>query len=121
MILAPPPTQPPRCCDQVGTRFITRSSNPNGNAGRPYYKCLYCGKFLVFDDWRGNTATNPECHCGHSSKRQVTGRYKRAAGQWHFVCRLGACNFYSLCKDEKGEDIFMDMDLTEAFSRLFLI
>ncbi|KAI0528186.1 hypothetical protein F5B22DRAFT_584048, partial [Xylaria bambusicola] len=123
MTLASPPTQPPVCirCGQVSERFITGSPNRNGNAGRPYYKCLHCDKFLVFDDSRGNDSMNPECHCGYSSKCQVTGGSNRAAGRLHYVCRLGRCDFFCVVKDAKGMDIFIDMDLAEELSRLFLI
>ncbi|KAI3343192.1 hypothetical protein F4824DRAFT_133940 [Ustulina deusta] len=121
--LASPPTQPPLCirCGRAGERLVTRRSNRNGNAGRPYYKCLHCGKFLVFDDVRGNDLMNPECHCGHTSKRQVTGRSKPAAGRLHYVCRLGTCDFFRPCQDENGIDIIINMNLAEELSRLFLI
>ncbi|KAK5637088.1 hypothetical protein RRF57_012800 [Xylaria bambusicola] len=121
--LASPPTQPPYCpcCSRVSKRLITRSSNRNGNAGRPYSKCLHCDKFLVFDDYRGNDSTNPECHCGYSSKRQVSGRSKPVAGRLHYVCRLGMCDFFSPGKDAKGIDVIIDMDLTEDLSRLSII
>ncbi|KAI0977539.1 hypothetical protein F4678DRAFT_17849 [Xylaria arbuscula] len=121
--LASPPIKPPRClcCGQVSKRRITRSPNRNGNVGRPYYKCLRCDKFLVFDDYRGNNSTNPECHCGYSSKCQVSRRSKPVAGRLHYVCRLGMCDFFSLCKDTKGMDVIIDIDLTEDLSQLFII
>ncbi|KAI0388265.1 hypothetical protein F5Y17DRAFT_245594 [Xylariaceae sp. FL0594] len=121
--LASPPTQPPQCsrCGRVSERRITRSSNRNGNAGRPYYKCLHCNKFIVFDDYRGNDSTNPECHCGCSSKLQVSGRSKPVAGRLHYVCRLGRCDFFSPGKDAKGIDVIIDMDLIEELSRLSII
>ncbi|KAL1840426.1 hypothetical protein VTJ49DRAFT_500 [Mycothermus thermophilus] len=57
----------------------TSYRNANGNAGRPYYKCLYCPyneheeeyNFLVFRDQRGNLASNPPCECGASAKTLV--------------------------------------------------
>ncbi|KAI1424430.1 hypothetical protein F5Y12DRAFT_715377 [Xylaria sp. FL1777] len=125
VILAPPPTQPPLCflCGQTSTRLVTKSSNPNGNVGRPYYFCLTCPRFLVFDDYRGNDPTNPECHCGYSSKRQATGRAKRLAGRlpYFYVCRLGTCNFYSPCRDRQEIDVFIDMDLGDCLAKLFMI
>ncbi|KAI1292587.1 hypothetical protein F5Y03DRAFT_402841 [Xylaria venustula] len=120
--LASPPTQPPQCrCGQVSKRLITRSSNRNGNVGRPYYKCLRCDNFLVFDDYRGNDSTNPEYHCGYSSKRQVSGRSKPVAGRLHYVCRLGMCDFFSPGKDAKGRNVIIDMGLIEDLSRLSII
>ncbi|KAI0432795.1 hypothetical protein F5Y09DRAFT_300924 [Xylaria sp. FL1042] len=121
--LAPHPQQPPQCaeCGHITTLHITGSSNRNGNAGRPYYKCLSCGKFCVFNDLRGNDPTNPCCYCGYSSKRQITGRSKRVAGRVHYVCRLGECDYFSSGSDEKGKDIIIDMDLSDALSRLFII
>ncbi|KAI0438320.1 hypothetical protein F4803DRAFT_535546 [Xylaria telfairii] len=121
--LASPPTQPPPChrCGQVSERLVTRSSNRNGNAGRPYYKCLRCNKFLVFADYRGNDPTNPECHCGCSSKLQITGMSKWVAGRLHYVCRLGSCDFFSPTKDANGLDIVIDMGLAEDLSRLSIV
>ncbi|KAI1825728.1 hypothetical protein F4861DRAFT_163363 [Xylaria intraflava] len=120
---APPPTKPPTCsrCGGIAEFLITKRSNRNGNVGRPYYKCSLCGKFLVFCDQRGNDPTNPECHCGHSSKRQISGRSKPVPGRVHYVCRLGRCNFYCAGKDEKGVDIVIDMDLVADLARLMII
>lgn len=92
----PPPEEPPACCHCGGQskKFITRSTNRNGNAGRPYYKCTCCSKFLAFADDRGNDPNNPRCDCGVSSKRQLASREK--GRKIHYVCRLGKCNFYDV-------------------------
>ncbi|KAI0412234.1 hypothetical protein F5X98DRAFT_379980 [Xylaria grammica] len=121
--LESPPTQPPRChrCGRTSERLVTRSSNRNGNAGRPYYKCLHCNKFLVFGDYRGNDSTNPKCYCGCSSKLQVTGRSNSVPGRLHYVCRLGLCDFSGPCRDERGLDVVINMDLVGGLSRLFII
>ncbi|GAW25178.1 hypothetical protein SAMD00023353_0203280 [Rosellinia necatrix] len=121
--LAPPPEEPPSCyrCGGVSELSVTRSSNRNGNAGRPFYKCRSCGKFLVFNDNRGNDPTNPECNCGSSSKRQVSGRSKTVAGRLHYVCRLGTCDFFSPCRDENGVDSVVNMDFVEKLSQLSFI
>ncbi|KAF5536070.1 hypothetical protein FMEXI_10507 [Fusarium mexicanum] len=52
--LAPAPSRPPVCfvCNSLSRRLVTRSSNRNGNAGRPYHKCTSCQKFLSFADFR---------------------------------------------------------------------
>ncbi|KAH8655689.1 hypothetical protein BX600DRAFT_385793, partial [Xylariales sp. PMI_506] len=88
---------PPTCflCNKPSVRMITRKSNRKGNAERPYYKCHPCDKFLCFADKRGNDPTNPVCHCGASSRRQIAGRETRNPGGVHFVCRLGTCDFYA--------------------------
>lgn len=93
----PFPSVPPTCyrCGGSGDRYTTRCSNRNGNVGRPYYKCRNCRQFLVFADDRGNDPTNPVCHCGLSSKRQVASREKNR--KIHYVCRRGGCDFYAPC------------------------
>lgn len=77
--LAAPPDEPPICfrCDGPSKKLITRTSNRNGNAGRPYYKCRFCDEFLAFADDRGNDPANPLCYCGKSSKREVACREKK--------------------------------------------
>ncbi|KAI5926283.1 hypothetical protein F4810DRAFT_656258 [Camillea tinctor] len=121
--LEPPPTQPPICkkCKRASEYFITRRSNRNGNAGRPCYKCLPCDNFLVFCDRRGNDPENPKCHCGYSSKRQITGRSKSVPGRVHYVCRLGECDFYSPSRDENGQDNVIAGELADKLSRLSFI
>ncbi|KAF2135971.1 uncharacterized protein K452DRAFT_192195, partial [Aplosporella prunicola CBS 121167] len=81
----------PQCmrCGRPTTKFITRSSNRNGNAGRPYYKCGPCKKFHNFADNRGINTDNPKCCCGQVSRMQKSG-----VGVLHFVCQFGCCNFY---------------------------
>jgi hypothetical protein len=95
--LAPPPSEPPLCptCDEKSTRFITRTGNRNGNTGRPYYKCVPCNKFIVFDDTRGNDVRNPLCKCGRSSKKCVAGKDTKFPRNLWYGCRLGKCNFFA--------------------------
>ncbi len=80
-------------CSLPTTRLITRSSNRNGNGGRPYDKCLPCGKFHRFADSRGDHPDNPPCRCGGPSKRQVAGEQR--GKKVHYVCRGGTCEFYA--------------------------
>ena len=92
-------------------------SNRKGNAGRPYYKCQHCSKFLCFVDDRGNDPNNPPCHCGASSKTQVAGREKKVPGGIHYVCRLGGCDFYKPNIGEDGNQVTVE-DLEKDLARL---
>ncbi|KAI0147768.1 hypothetical protein GGR57DRAFT_244449 [Xylariaceae sp. FL1272] len=88
-----------RLCHKDCHRLITRQSNRNGNAGRPYFKCLPCGKFITWDDDRGMSPPGPVCHCDLPSRRQLSGtnggRLKIGSRKMHYVCQSGKCNFFS--------------------------
>ena len=88
---------PPYCsqCKRSGERQITRRSNRNGNAGRPYFRCPSCDRFLTFDDDRGIDLTNENCHCGVPSRRQLNGREHTIPGGIHYVCAKGKCKYFS--------------------------
>jgi len=122
-VLAAAPDVAPDChrCRKPSTMWYTRYSNRKGNAGRPYYKCLPCGKFLVFADERGNDPTNALCFCGETSKRQVSGPDKRKPRQIHYVCRVGGCDFYKVHLTAKGEAIRLSKDLVREFTKLRII
>ncbi|KAJ5718250.1 hypothetical protein N7488_003896 [Penicillium malachiteum] len=121
--LAPPPQSPPSCreCGRRSTRRITQQSNKKGNAGRPFYKCLRCDKFLCFDDRRGNDVSNPLCYCGASSKEQRAGPDKRVPGGLHFVCRLGCCDFYQAHRNSRGQDLIIPDDLVEDMKKISFV
>lgn len=123
LVLAPGPTHPPICsrCNSPSQRKTTRSSNRNGNAGRPYDKCTNCGNFLGFADERGNNPNNPLCHCGQSSKAQVTGQNSGNPGGLHYVCRLGTCDYYYVRRNRNNEQIRLCGDMVEQFANLKLI
>ncbi|KAG7403635.1 hypothetical protein Forpe1208_v016332 [Fusarium oxysporum f. sp. rapae] len=123
LVLAPAPTHPPICfmCNSPSQRFITRSSNRNGNAGRPFDKCTNCRKFLGFADERGNVPDNPLCHCGESSKTQVNGQNRGNPGGLHFVCRLGTCDYYAVGMNRNHEQIRLRRDMVEHFANLKLV
>ena len=114
--LAPAPEIGPDClrCGKSSDQFVTKTSNRNNNAGRPYFKCVHCDKFLVFNDTRGNDPDNPLCYCGVSSKRQVSGRDRRVPRGVHYVCRLGRCNFYQ----PEMRDIYRQMSLEDVEEEL---
>lgn len=121
--LVPGPSSPPRCCgcSKLGSLEITRASNRKKNAGRPYYKCHGCRKFLCFADERGNDATNPDCNCGVSSKRQMSGPDTRVPRGLHYVCRLGECDFYMAMPNDSGGQVQLSEVLVDEFVRLKLV
>lgn len=122
--LAGLPASPPHCfhCGNPSTRLTTRISNRNGNAGRPYFKCIPCNQFLVFADRRGNDPANPPCRCGLSSKRQIEGKRQRMSGRnIHFVCRLGTCDYYAAARDQTGNQIRVEGDLVDRLAALSII
>ncbi|KAH9883296.1 hypothetical protein F4778DRAFT_802559 [Xylariomycetidae sp. FL2044] len=116
-------TDRPRCylCDSPSSRRVTRSSNRNGNAGRPYFKCVPCDKFLVFADARGNDHENPVCLCRVASKRQVAGRDRQVPRCLHYVCRLGRCGFFARARDVEGKAVTVDEEMIETLARLSII
>ena len=120
--LLPPPATPPSCfrCSRPSTRCVTRHSNRNGNAGRPYFKCIPCNQFLVFADSRGNHPSNPPCPCGLSSKKQVSGLSRQVARAVHFVCRAGKCDFYQACGTD-GETVVLEQETLDQFIRLRIV
>ncbi|EJT79404.1 hypothetical protein GGTG_04488 [Gaeumannomyces tritici R3-111a-1] len=85
----------PACvnCRQMTKRFITRASNRNGNAGRPYY-----------------------------NKRQVAGRDTKVPGGIHYVCSQGTCDFYKPHLNKEGEQLaVVDAELLRLFISLKLV
>ena len=99
-----PPT-PPNCpsCLQITTLFTVHYKNRNGNAGRPYYKCLPCQKFCCFADARGLDPANPICHCGRPSRRGKTTMAK--GGKTFYTCSQAKCDFYDEEIDEGSENV----------------
>ena len=115
------PQSAPTClrCGQETERLITRWSNRNGNAGRPYYKCLHCGGFNSFADDRGNDAGNPLCDCGQASRRQISGvqRGRRV----HYVCRFGRCDYFTFHWTAENKVMSLTEDVVEWLARLRLV
>lgn len=93
------------CCQRCGRtsslrRLITKPSNRNGNAGRPYYICTRCnGKskrgWVSWDDEHGIRDGNPVCYCGALSRqdREAKNRERNGLGFW--TCATGSCDYYS--------------------------
>ncbi|KAI1802010.1 hypothetical protein F4811DRAFT_573547 [Daldinia bambusicola] len=120
--LASYPRSPMPCyhCGEPASPAVTSSSNENGNAGRPYFKCPQTGKFLVFADARGNDPGNPRCRCDLSSKRIVAGR-KESRGKLFYVCRNGTCNYNRYCTDARGEDVTIDWEILDHLVHISII
>ena len=70
-------------------------------------------------DERGNDPTNPNCNCGVSSKRQVSGEAKGRV--LHYVCRLGRCNYYMEHRLAEGEQLGLNENLVAPLGLLYLI
>ncbi|KAJ5505569.1 hypothetical protein N7453_004526 [Penicillium expansum] len=100
----------PRCleCRDDGIRRIVNDNNPNGNAGRPYYRCYPCDRFICFDDQRGISSANPLCDCGLYSRRQMAGVGKQVPRGLHYVCARGGCYFYELMLDNGRQFLVPD-------------
>ncbi|KAI1661985.1 hypothetical protein F4813DRAFT_396667 [Daldinia decipiens] len=112
---------PCRHCGLTSSKAITSSSNTNGNAGRPYFKCPTMGKFLVFADARGNDLTNPVCRCGLSSKRIMSGLYTKNPGKLFYVCRSGMCEYNRECRDAQGEHVIVGWEIVDYLAWLEII
>lgn len=111
-----------RCGSSDLSYFTTRRSNRNGNAGRPYYKCMPCDKFITFIDNRGIHFHNPECGCGHSSRLQVAGRFApKLARGLHYVCATGSCDFFQSAADRSGRNYDVTEDLLPMLVGLSII
>jgi len=104
-----PLSNAPMCrhCERYGVRLIVRPSNPNGNAGRPFYRCesIRCRQledegWLTWDDNIGVHASNPRCDCGIPSRRNYAGISSCVAGQMFWRCADCTCEYRSY--DESG-------------------
>ena len=95
-------------CWRKTTRSMTKPKNRKGNAGRPFYKCYLCNVFYCFDDTRGIDPTNPLCHCGYTSRRQVDGREGDPKRGCHLVCGVGGCPYREVEKTATGESHYVD-------------
>ena len=92
-------TRVPRCrkCKSITKKTHTKPDNPNGNGGRPYFKCMSCMTFSCFGDMRGISDRNPACECSaHRVSRAVLGRKweERIEGRaCYYRCAVGGCRF----------------------------
>lgn len=66
---------------------------------------------------RGNDSRNPTCHCGASSKMQISGSNTKPRKLLHFVCRLGKCDFFEYRRDGQRKQISLpDEGLVDLFT-----
>ncbi|KAI1472750.1 uncharacterized protein F4812DRAFT_410127, partial [Daldinia caldariorum] len=121
--LAPFPTLPPQClkCKRVTTGLTTSWANTNGNADRPYFKCLRCKVFYIFADTRGNNPDNPECerpcNCGASTKLIANRDGKERYFHLLYVCRRGTCTCRKTLCDDTNQKINVASELIDELAR----
>ncbi|KAI4164463.1 MAG: hypothetical protein LQ342_001776 [Letrouitia transgressa] len=105
-------------------REIVGISNPNGNAGRPYYICIKCKQYnnnndsissstqlrrrerdgwITWDDDIGIRATNRPCYCGFVCRQGRAGVNSGYPGGGFWTCAIGKCNFLSFRRDAVPE------------------
>jgi hypothetical protein len=112
-------------CDRSGSNlrfFVTRRSNRNGNAGRPYVKCGPCDKFIAFRDTRGIHHDDPHCDCNTPARLQVAGKSQKTTPRGlHYVCGTGRCDHYSIAEDEAEEQYRLPEQVLEMLVRLSII
>ncbi|KAI6086319.1 hypothetical protein F4821DRAFT_238500 [Hypoxylon rubiginosum] len=110
-----------RCCGLPGSLFTAVSWNPNGNADRPYYKCVPCNQFIAFIDTRGNDPANPHCDCERPSKRQISGKDSKTPRKVFYVCTMGQCDFYNEERDEDDNIVTIPREDVGSLIRLRFI
>ncbi|KAK3376540.1 hypothetical protein B0T24DRAFT_718873 [Lasiosphaeria ovina] len=63
-------------CDQASGLYTTSPGNPNGNAGRKYYRCRMCPfalRWVTWADAEGVDDANPLCNCKERSRADYRG------------------------------------------------
>lgn len=103
-------------------RFVTKSSNRNSNSGRPYLKCTPCNKFVTWLDDRGIDDECPTCSCNFLCRRQVAGKYGKINPRaLHFVCSMGTCDYYRVCRYDDGEEQVTTDELVDLLAKMNVI
>jgi hypothetical protein len=84
-------------CDGEPERKITRPTNPNGNAGRPYYICSDCGEWITWYDDRGVHGSNPNYDCGIACRQDRAGANAEIleTGLGFWTCASGSCGYFA--------------------------
>ena len=106
-----------RCGWQPKFRNIVKATNPNGNAGRPYYICVLCKKrstqgvgdhytgWIAWDDDCGMSIDNPKCHCGIASRQDKAGADALIIPNLGFwTCATGRCDYFSDFENEQTDE-----------------
>lgn len=100
-----------RCGWTPKSSNIVGPYNHNGNAGRPYYKCVQCANksrqgtgnrdegWITWDDDIGVHNENPRCHCKMASRQDRAGTYTNMAGWGFWTCATGRCDYFSDCRN----------------------
>ena len=81
-----------RFCNHPTELGIVKQGNPNGHAGRPYYKCQNCDKFQSWGDNQGVYPLNPNCKCKKRSRREES--TKGGNVKEYYKCATARCGFY---------------------------
>ena len=113
-IVPPPGRYRCRHCGNTNLSYRTvHRQNRNGNAGRPYYVCLYsqCPNlktlnahhhdtgWVTWDDNIGVAPGNPLCKCSHYARADTAGERSRVPGKRFWTCSTGACDYTSWRRD----------------------
>ncbi|KAL8710760.1 MAG: hypothetical protein Q9220_004778 [cf. Caloplaca sp. 1 TL-2023] len=118
------PLRSPRCrhCGWIPKyRDKVLPTNPNGNADRPYYKCVKCKQnaspnarktgdrikgWITWDDHIGISPENRPCFCagGYACRQDMAGVDSFYPGGGFWTCATGSCNFLSFRRDALTDD-----------------
>ncbi|KAL8946697.1 MAG: hypothetical protein Q9222_006940 [Ikaeria aurantiellina] len=118
------PLRSPQCrhCGWIPRyRDIVLPTNPNGNANRPYYKCVKCKQnaspdarktgdrikgWITWDDHIGISPENRPCFCagGYACRQDRAGVDSFYPGGGFWTCATGSCNFLSFRNDALTDD-----------------
>lgn len=105
-----------RCGWTPKSSNIVGPYNHNGNAGRPYYKCVQCANksrqgtgnrdegWITWDDDIGVHNENPRCHCKMASRQDRAGAYTNMAGWGFWTCATGRCDYFSDCRNGQTKE-----------------
>lgn len=63
--------------------------------------------------------TNQPCHCGRTSKRQVSGTAK--GRRVNYGCRMGGCGYYRPHLTVAGDSLTLEEYLVLSLDRLYLV
>lgn len=91
-------------------RDTVKHDNPNGNVGRPYYRCVRCktnstpdvlktsrdvSGWICWDDYIGIEEGNRACECGFACRQDKAGVDSYYPGGGFWTCAVGGYGFLS--------------------------